>query len=142
MKHDPKDYPVIEHVRAANPEPLPPDTWVRSAFPVGNGLLSVQASSKHFCSPKVDGLDIAEYDSVEVLIYWGEPGSPVYHTLDPMGGPDTFPLRIWCDFKQYAVFPDAPWGGELTLGWPEVQALADRLSAARRKAGWERWRPT
>lgn len=34
----------------------------------GNVLLSVQASKSHYCSPRVDGLPIDEYESVEIAL--------------------------------------------------------------------------
>lgn len=34
----------------------------------GNDFLSAQASKYHFCSPKINGLPIEKYDSVELAI--------------------------------------------------------------------------
>ena len=41
---------------------------VRKFVKIGKWLLSVQASSFHYCSPRVDGLAISKYASVEVGI--------------------------------------------------------------------------
>ena len=49
---------------------LPPTATmrVRDAETYGTVQLSVQASSTHYCWPRVDGLPLAEYDTVEVAL--------------------------------------------------------------------------
>ena len=41
---------------------------LREPVVIGNVKLSVQASSDHYCTPRVDGLDLDQYERVEVAI--------------------------------------------------------------------------
>ena len=43
--------------------------WIRDPEDFGGGIsLSVQASAYHYCSPRVTGLPLLEYKSVEVAL--------------------------------------------------------------------------
>ena len=41
----------------------------REAMRYGDAILSVQASEAHYCSPRVDGLPLEQYRTVEVALW-------------------------------------------------------------------------
>ena len=42
---------------------------LREAMRYGDAILSVQASEAHYCSPRVDGLPLEQYRTVEVALW-------------------------------------------------------------------------
>lgn len=73
----------------------------------GNLTLSIQASSFHYCTPRVDGLALEEYKSVEVALISGQG-----HFIVPsaIGAPEL----------------DRLWGGDDVAGrvtWEDVERL-------------------
>ena len=55
----------IDHIEAAGPR----SRYMLPNFRAGNTIVSVQASSHHYCNPRVDGLPLTQYTEFEVAAY-------------------------------------------------------------------------
>lgn len=98
---------------------------IRETLKIGSIELSVQASSMHYCSPRMDGLPLDAYDAVEIAIIADKPE-------DESGRGLILPSRLgvggWDHFFEDCSSPVAGYFPADVL-----PALIDQLQASQRQ---------
>ena len=86
----------------------------------GNVILSIQASTIHYCNPRRDGLPLEEYESVEAVLFRKGAESPFLKPSDV--GLDPALDRLFSNIQTNSGDPSGGW-----LLWDNVHALQAAL---------------
>lgn len=95
---------------------------VRDSERIGPVMLSIQASSAHYCRPRVDGLPLEQYEAVEVALWQAE-----YEGSSLLGRPW---ITKPSDLMETEEF-DSLWTGDDVAGWVPLATALELRDALR-----------